>query len=763
MRAELGNRRLLSAALLLISLVLVGSAAQAGTNYEWTLGDSGNWVTGGNWDPTGPPNAVGAYAFIDGGRTGNVNVTLYTGGGYSPTVSGLTVDAGDSLTIPNWTGLILKPEGSNPFAITNNGTITTNGAAQGASVKADGGQLTLTGTGTLWLLPGSLESANAGTFLNETGHTIRGTGDINAAVTNKGNITASNGDLRLNQAITNQGMVGAVSGGVLDIRTSVSGGQVNPGDGSVRFTGGQIHGSTLGSGAVNVGTGGGGTNGLFYGASTSAASITVANWADLYLRAEGVTAPDLTNNGTITLQGGAQGTALYADGAIATLRGTGSVVMESNSSLTGLNGGSFVNEAGHTIQGSGSINAAVANKSGILANNGTLTVNNAITNQGAGAVEVSGGSSVLDLRSAIYGGQVNPGDGSVLLIGGTLHGLTLGTGAVNVGTGGGGTNGLFYGANTSAASITVANWTDLYLRAEGATAPDLTNNGTITLKGGAQGTTLYADSAVATLRGTGSVVMEWNSALTGLNGGSFMNEAGHTIQGSGSINAAVNNKGFILANSGTLTVNNAITGSGALQVTDNATLNLLSNPQAGNFTMANLATLAGGSYRTVSLSQGFSFSQTDENKWNSGAGFGLAMNGAGSFGNQRLEVGGHDDGVNNSGFTGNFHLANLSLSGAGTEIYLTDWIDNGNRGSDEALYVDALTVSAGATLNLDELNLYVLKDGNPYQVTTADSGQSWLGGGTIINELVPVPLPPSVWLLGSALLALGGLSRKFKR
>lgn len=107
------------------------------------------------------------------------------------------------------------------------------------------------------------------------------------------------------------------------------------------------------------------------------------------------------------------------------------------------------------------------------------------------------------------------------------------------------------------------------------------------------------------------------------------------------------------------------------------------------------------------------------------------------------------------GFADNFDLNKLSLSGANTYGFLTDWINNGNRSSDECLYVDELFVGAGSTLNLNFLNLYL----NGYGLVSATN--DWINGhGRIINSLIPppspTPVPSALLLLASGLLGLAG-------
>jgi hypothetical protein len=85
----------------------------------------------------------------------------------------------------------------------------------------------------------------------------------------------------------------------------------------------------------------------------------------------------------------------------------------------------------------------------------------------------------------------------------------------------------------------------------------------------------------------------------------------------------------------------------------------------------------------------------------------------------RLEVGGADLGNNPSGFSNNFEIPNLVLQD-GTQLLLTDYFDNGNRGTSgrEVLYVDELRfLGDNATLNLNGIDIfYNTLIGNPDQI-----------------------------------------------
>ena len=113
-----------------------------------------------------------------------------------------------------------------------------------------------------------------------------------------------------------------------------------------------------------------------------------------------------------------------------------------------------------------------------------------------------------------------------------------------------------------------------------------------------------------------------------------------------------------------------------------------------------------------------------------------------------LEIAGLDQGNDPGGFLEYFEIPTLEI-GAGASVFLRDLLDNGNRdgtgGQSEALYVDTLVFQDGfSVLNLNGLNLY-------FNNLVGDQSQ-------IINQVVPVP--PAIWLFGSALAGLGWLRRR---
>jgi hypothetical protein len=394
-----------------------------------------------------------------------------------------------------------------------------------------------------------------------------------------------------------------------------------------------------------------------------------------------------------------------------------------------LGGNAFMNDTTSTIRGTGGISARVFNHGTILADNGTLTLgtvlNTYYTNDG-GTMSASGNGNVLNIRRLVTGGTIQTVDGGIVELNGgaSLQNTTLAAGTAIV------TGPCTLSTDNSIASgaeIKVNNGQMLDL---GGT-PTITNNGIISLNSSGDLTQLRSNAHTATLTGTGKVVLgvDSNNGLTQTAGGSFLNDTHHTIEGTGSISAALINNGTILANNGTLQLNQNITGTGTISIADGATFSVGDRSgmlETGNFFMSQDAALEVTSGKWIYVKKDFLFSQHDQSKWIWPTPD-LWFNGGGIH--QRLEVGGQDGG----GFSDNFGLAYLRISENGTFVFLADAIDNGHRtdGAPEVLYVNQLRVDPGATLNLNNIKLYAYLNSILHRVRAGEG--NLFGGGTIID------------------------------
>ncbi len=163
----------------------------------------------------------------------------------------------------------------------------------------------------------------------------------------------------------------------------------------------------------------------------------------------------------------------------------------------------------------------------------------------------------------------------------------------------------------------------------------------------------------------------------------------------------------------------------------------LRNPSFVNQCTDDTATGLGDLNNTTFVYKGFA--DTDHKR--------RTTSGCGEF-----EAGGKDDGAVMAGLTENFALTGLTLetgAGGGAEIKLVDNFDNGNRSSNEAVYVENLVLGNDSILHTNGINLYYLNG-------TIDAGATvdTAGGGGIYQ--IPEPMTMS-------LLVLGGISVLIRR
>ena len=273
----------------------------------------------------------------------------------------------------------------------------------------------------------------------------------------------------------------------------------------------------------------------------------------------------------------------------------------------------------------------------------------------------------------------------------------------------------------------------------------------LSLTGADYGAGINLKSYTLSVKGAGDVALaDYGGSINGT-GGITMNSTGTlTMYGENTYT------GGTTITAGTLVAANAAAlGTGAVKVgataTDVATLHLTTDLGVGDFTLNKMAVLQVDAGKTLTLSHSFyNYSQTEAN-WPTSNGFNLTMSGS------TFEVAGLDSGAVAAGFSDNFNLDTLTVTG---NLELVDAVDNGNRdgihGDQEALYVYFLTGASDATLDLNGLWLYVYNDGEYFA----------LANGIYNNIMVtgsPVPLPGSVLFLGSGLLGLGLLGWRRQR
>lgn len=630
---------------------------------------------------------AGASTYVAGAAIGS----LVNDGGT------LSVGSNDALRI------VSGPSGT---AIVNSGVLDLTAGL--SKLFIDGGDVVLSGSGTVTMLNGYIQCPYcSGRLINEN-NTIEGTGSVGYSqidVVNRGCINANVAGGMLDFASypspgINSGTMQATSGGILRVinvtnREGSTPGVIRADGGTVRvfgsLTGGNVE--VIGTSLIDI------YSAIQSAAVSNSASGTIRMFSGLldialYNPAGGqVLLPDgadvtLTGSGPYTNDGdwllGAGYTRLRAEGVV-TLSGAGRLVMQAPNELRTTDaGGTLINE-GHRIEGSGTIGygVAVVNRGVVAANDGgslLLGFSTSTTNSNSGTLLSETGS---ELR--LFGSFVNEeerGPGLIINAGGTLR--------------------------LSPASVTGGNLTS---------APGfaITGSGTLT------------DVTLT----DGSTYTSANSAnVTVIAGSDFVSD-GMIAAGPGHIcvDATVNGGGAWRADGGTLEFRagamvqttgplEAIT-SGLLQVTDGAVSgsNLLID-DTGRVNVSG----------SVYLHGDVDFRCTQESRWSWATGSVLTMNEGTNAAActdllwATLEIGSRDDGPGGSG-TNNFGLRTLVI-GEPAAVTLVDYRDNGNRGgsggADEALYVENLTLSTGAKLNLNGLHLYA--NGQPVLVGSLGDG-----------------------------------------
>jgi len=355
----------------------------------------------------------------------------------------------------------------------------------------------------------------------------------------------------------------------------------------------------------------------------------------------------------------------------------------------------------------------------------------------------------------------------------TLLGSIIGGGGINKAGSGtlvlSGNNSYSLGTQISAGTLVAAS--DLALGQS--FAPVTLNGGT--LQAGGTGDRTLANPVSVTadsyINGVASNALTLTGDIT------LQNSPCLTVKGAGNVAlaGAISGNGEIdLTSTGTLTLsgNNTYTGgttiaagtlaaagktalgAGAVTVganaTDTATLHVTTDLGAGDFTLNEKGVLQVDAGKTLTLGGSFyNYSQTEAN-WPLPNGCNLTMSGS------TFEVAGYDYGAAAAGFTSNFNLDTLTVTG---NLDLVDEANNGNRGGvhgdQEALYINLLTGSSGSTLDLNGYWLYVFNSGDYFPLADGLYNDIMVTGS-------PVPLPGSLLLLGSGLLGLAGW-RRFRR
>jgi hypothetical protein len=626
---------------------LAVAAPASAQSIPWLNPVNGNWNEAAKWTGGNIPDAVGEVARLNVAGTYTVtqnvnaltlsaiNVTTTTAtlnliglpmtltGAGGLTNSGTVVNsagtsviegainnnAGGNINVNVATGLQLSG------SMVNNGLLTVNPPGNGSFttllIAVD--PYIVTGTGAIVLNAAAGAAQITGTIENGAGHTIRGRGQINATLDNKGTVSAdySAHSLALQSAPkTNSGLMQATGSGTLAI-SNITINQTGTGvidantGGSVQLTSATINGGTLDSDTAVIAN-----------VSGSSTLNGVTNLGNLHANVNTnitIGGSTFTNEGVTTInpQGnGSFATTLQALSDVL-INGSGVVVLNASNAaaqITASPGFTITHGPDHTIRGYGQITAPMVNNGLITSDAGaTIALNtNSKTNN---ATMEALASSILSISGITITqsptGGIFADAGSVHLTNATISGGTV------AGINGGVVSGVS-GAQTLT-DVDLVGAYNINVNTGTVLSPgDFTNDGTLTVnpQGNSSFTTTLAAGGAVDIDGTGTIVLNANGGaaqITGVPGEALTLGAGQTVRGWGQITAPVVNNGLIQAdiNGQRITLNtnpktnNALiraTGGGTLEISTVAiSQTALGEMEAsdGFFTMTN-ATISGG-------------------------------------------------------------------------------------------------------------------------------------------------------------------------
>jgi hypothetical protein len=256
------------------------------------------------------------------------------------------------------------------------------------------------------------------------------------------------------------------------------------------------------------------------------------------------------------------------------------------------------------------------------------------------------------------------------------------------------------------------------------------------------GATLAAGAGAAVINlNAGTVNVTNNSTLSG----TILSDANLTVQSGKTLNAS----GATFTNSNLGTVNVL---AGATANWGDFTNNGVYKSDPSTQTFNNLTVGSTGSIQTQAgdlykVSGNFTNNSTQNTAWNTSAATLAFFTGTSSAHNVALA--GADAGQHQAGYTNNFAWGTLDLTGQ------TLALSDGNATHGGALYVGTITGETIASGQVTDIT------GNGFNIYYEPGLNLDLHGQTfsLLNggKLAPVPVPPSVLLLGSGLLGLVGL------
>ncbi len=622
--------------LLLMSGVILAcpraGRAQA-VNDTWN-GGNGQWNVAGNWN-NGIPNNSGTTTynvFIDGSKGDNAVVTI---SGINPTISNLTVDAGNSLILGDNQSLTIAG-GTGAGSLDIAGTLNLGSAGNTSDLILSGANatITLSGGGTLSLsdfAQNRIYGSGSQTLVNSAGNTIQGSGQLGIGGGSYGFMLNNAGLINANQSValnvnpgntTNTGTMEASNSGTLNLGgvvTNTGGIILSTGSGSVVNLAGDGGSSTITGGTLTTASGGAMTSN---GSTLSGLTISAGSTVTTSDNANTTLTGSITNNGTIALNSAGNTTSLILSGGAAVeLTGGGSITMSAfvQNRIYGSGTDALTVHSCATIQGSGQVGiggggyAFTLNNAGTInSNSGTMYVNPGTLNN-TSLIEATNGAPRQPRRRRHEHRRHDPrhGAGSVVNLAGDGGSSTITGGTLTTASGGAMTsNGSTLSGLTISAGSTVTTPDNTNTTLTGS----ITDKGTIALNSAGNTTSLILNGGAAVeLTGGGSITMSgfFQNRIYGSGTDTLRVDSGATIQGGGQVGIG-GGYTFTLNNAGTINANQS---GVALQLAPSSTVsntntntNVMEATNGGILTVAAPFTNTGGTIQAVGSGSVVNFS-----------------------------------------------------------------------------------------------------------------------------------------------------------
>lgn len=482
-------------------------------------------------------------------------------------------------------------------SIVNNGTFTNNGTLGSISNK-----VAITNNGTMSIESGTL---NVSSITNKSGKTL--TNKVEStydSITNEAGATYNNEANTTVTTLTNSGSFN--NSAEVTVSTSFANNNAN-----ATFVGGTLNLTNGGSNAGTIGATGSSTtlnvNGGTFTNNNAVTNttLTVANNASV-TNSGNITSSNttidaggsLTNSpnktisgGTVTANGKLDNQGTINNGAVVTVKGSGTDASESSGTISGstvnvTNGGSFTN--------SGNIN----NNSQVNVDAGTTFTNTATSDK-----SISGGTTIT--ANGKFDNQGNVTGSTITINGSGVTNASTNSGTISnsnttVSAGASLTNtGTITGNGTTPGKLDVSGTVNNQNTIGGAIALNIKNGGTLNV-----GTTETGKSA--SVNTEGKITIESDAKLNITQGGSATLKSGDDWSGE-----VENTNGTLNITSGTYTNNNYTQNGGSLNISGTNTkfelasgssiTNGIVNVTGGEFSLANGSSMTGG---TVNVNSG---------------------------------------------------------------------------------------------------------------------------------------------------------------